>query len=113
MRVVVRVLPVVLLTAITEAQVAPRVSPEAYEPYARQLGEQHFPGGHARRKDAVTAVETLPSGAAIVAGYTYGALGEAHAGPGDRSDLFVARFDEQGTLDWVSQIGAATAPTIP
>lgn len=46
-------------------------------------------------------------------GFTYGSIGEAHAGPSNRSDMFVARFGRAGKLQWIRQVGAVTAPQIP
>lgn len=81
--------------------------------YAAQLGSQHFPAGGAAFDDGIAAVESLPSGAVVVAGWTYGSLGEAHAGSSNVADAFLARFDPAGQLEWVRQIGAVTGPTIP
>jgi hypothetical protein len=48
------------------------------------------------------AVATGPDGAVYVAGYTSGALGGATAGG---QDAFVAKYDGQGNLQWVRQVG--------
>jgi hypothetical protein len=100
------------LVAPLAAQIRARVQPWVYEPYVRQLGSVHFPAGQAALGDGITAVRALRSGAVVVAGYTYGSLGEAHAGTG-ATDVFVARFDPSGNLQWISQLGAVTAPSIP
>ncbi len=81
--------------------------------YVTQLGKTHFPTGGATESDSGDAVVALRSGAVLVAGTTYSTLGEAHAGPSTEPDVFLARFDPQGELDWIRQLGATTAPAIP
>ena len=90
------------------------IAPVAHAgPYATQLSALHFPGGEAFEADGLACIVSLPSGAVVVGGSTNGSLGEAHAGLPSTSDMFVARFDPQGALVWLSQVGALTAPLIP
>ncbi len=80
--------------------------------YVTQIGYT-APGGDTSLRDSANAVVALPSGAVIVAGETFGSLGEPHAGTSSSSDAFIARFDPLGNLEWIRQIGAITGPTIP
>lgn len=100
-------------TAAAQVQARAHRSPWVYDPYVRQLGAAHFPGGGAGREDEISVVRVLPSGSVLVAGSTYGSLGEAHAGTGTTSDIFLARFGPLGDLEWIAQVGAVTGPSIP
>jgi alpha-tubulin suppressor-like RCC1 family protein len=54
--------------------------------------------------DFAQAVATGPDGSVFIAGYTSGALSGASAGG---QDAFIARYDAQGTLQWVRQFGTS------
>lgn len=69
------------------------------------------PGGDATEYDFASDVAVAPDGSIFVTGWTSSSLGETRAL--NSSDLFVAKFDPAGTLLWLRQIGAQTAPTIP
>ncbi len=96
-----------------EGQRSPAIEAQPLPTYVTQLGKTHFPAGEASLSEMANAVVALRSGAVVVAGRTYGSLGETHAGSSNDPDAFVARLDPLGNLEWIRQIGAITGPTIP
>lgn len=64
--------------------------------WVRQLGTPEH--------DVCTGLDIDASGNLYVAGYTYGAFAKTNQG---KADIFIAAYDQQGTLLWRDQIGTA------
>ncbi len=109
--------PLMLFAPVAAGQHASSPSPsiEALQlpTFVTQLGKTHFPFKRASHYDSAEAVGTLPSGAVVIAGRTYSSLGEPHAGPNMAPDIFLARFDLVGSLEWIRHFGSSSAESIP
>ena len=64
-------------------------------------------GGDTSGYDSCNSIALDDSGNIYCAGYTKGALGEAHGG--GTYDAFVMKLSSSGTLQWVTQLGDTTA----
>ena len=75
--------------------------------WVTQLGEttKGFVGGDNSQGDSCNSIAVDSSDNVYCAGYTYGALGEAHGGG---IDTFVMKLDSSGSLQWVTQLGETT-----
>ncbi len=72
-------------------------------------GDPAGPGGDASSSERAAGLAVASDGSIYVAGTTYGSLGETNGGL--YSDVFLAKFDEHGSLQWLRQLGAETAAT--
>lgn len=72
-------------------------------------GDARGPGGDSAASEFVDDLAVAPDGSIFVTGRTLGSLGETHAGG---NDLFLARFDPTGRLEWLRQIGVETAASL-
>ncbi len=106
-------LSVLLLVSPAAGQRSPAIEARQLPTYVTQLGLGHYPVSGASHSEEGEAIVVLRSGAVLVAGRTYGSIGEPHAGATDTPDAFVARFDPAGNVEWIRQLGAITAATIP
>ena len=75
--------------------------------WVTQLGEttKGFVGGDNSQYEACYSIAVDSSDNVYCAGYTSGALGEAHGG---ESDVFVMKLDSSGSIQWVTQLGETT-----
>ncbi|HET8588562.1 MAG TPA: SBBP repeat-containing protein, partial [Nakamurella sp.] len=62
--------------------------------------------GDAAAADRVYAVGADPAGGVYLAGYTKGSVQDGVSNAGDK-DVFVARLDASGAIDWIRQVGSA------
>ena len=65
-------------------------------------------GAAASGDEQVRGIAVDSPGNIFIAGQTQGALGEANAG---NKDIFIAKFNSSGALQWIKQLGNVTSPT--
>lgn len=74
--------------------------------WAKQIGSaSQPPGGSASGIDSFSDLAVDNSGNVFLSGTTYGGLGEASGGG---ADVFVARLNSAGALQWLYQLGSVT-----
>ncbi len=70
-------------------------------------GNPGGPGGDASKYDRAMDVAVASDGSIYVTGFTSGDLGETSS----YSDMFLAKFDPHGSLQWLRQLGVETKST--
>ena len=77
--------------------------------WVTQLGDTTlgFAGGDNSEHDSCISVVVDDSGNIYCAGYTGGAIGEAHGG--GSYDAFIMKLNSSGVIQWVTQLGDTTA----
>ena len=83
-----------------------KLNPSGALQWVTQLGATTTaPGGNNSGDDLCNSITSDDSGNIYCAGYTNGALGEAHGGD---SDPFIMKLNPSGAIEWVTQLGATT-----
>ena len=86
---------------------APAPAPYIETSWIRQIGFETL-GASSASGEACYKVETDSNGNIYCAGFTAGSLGEATAGS---DDAFIMKLSPSGSLIWIKQFGAISAPT--
>ncbi|NDG85872.1 MAG: hypothetical protein EBX52_12665 [Proteobacteria bacterium] len=82
--------------------------PEPVLPFGiQQLGADTFPGGASSGAEGCSGIVRDSSGNIYCGATTNGSLGEANGGG---SDVFMAKWNSRGVLQWVRQLGAVSLP---